>query len=57
MSNSDIHAFQNFEWSHKVMEPKKDFYYADGEGAVDHSVVTRCFKNFRSAYKNLNEQD
>ena len=37
-------------------ETNKNICFTKGEGALDHSTVTRWFKKFRSSYKNLEDQ-
>ena len=39
------------------MEATKNICYVTGEGVVDHSMVTKCFKKFHSGYKNLSNQE
>ena len=42
-----------FEMDHNTT---KNIYCEEGECAVDHSKVTRCFKRFGLGCKNLNDQ-
>ena len=41
---------------HNIVETTKNICCAKGEGAVDHSIVSRWFKKFCSDCKNLNNQ-
>ncbi|CAI9734926.1 Hypothetical predicted protein [Octopus vulgaris] len=45
-----------FKLGHNAMEAIKNICCTKGEGAVDHSTVTRSFKEFHLGCKNLNEQ-
>ena len=45
-----------FELGHNATEANKNICCTKGEGAVDHSTVTRLFKKFHSGGKNLNNQ-
>ena len=43
-----------FDLSHNTVISTKNISWAEGEGSVDQSTVTRWFEKFRSGYKNLN---
>ena len=45
-----------FEQSHNTAEATENIYCAKGQGAVDHTTVTRWFKKFHLGCKNLNNQ-
>ena len=45
-----------FEIVHNTAEGTKIICCAKGEGAVDHSTVTRWFRKFRQNFNNLDEQ-
>ena len=45
-----------FELGHNTTQPTKNIYCMKGEGAVDHSTVTRWFKKFCSSCKNDDQE-
>ena len=45
-----------FEQDHKIIEATKNIYCGKCEGTVDLSTVTKWFKAFHSAWKELNDQ-
>ena len=45
-----------FKLGYNAAEATKNICYAKGEGAVDHSTVTRWFEKCCSGCKNLNKQ-
>ena len=44
-----------FDLDHNAAKTHKNICCAKDEGAIDYSIVTRCLKNFRSDYKNLDD--
>ena len=49
-------VLSKFKLCHNVAEETRNIYHAKSEGTIDHSTVTRKFKNFHSGRKNLNNQ-
>ena len=45
-----------FKLDHNSTEVSKNICFAKGEGAVDHSTVTKWSKKFGLSWKNLNYQ-
>ena len=45
-----------FKLGHNATEAAKRICFMKGEGAVDHSTVTRWFEKFGSGCKKLNDQ-
>ena len=50
------HMLYEFELGYKPTQVTKNFYWAQREGAVDHSILNRLFKKFCSGWKNLDNQ-
>ena len=58
MQHSLIQEFMlyKFKLGHNSIETTKNITCVKGEGAVDHSIVTRWFKKFHLSCKNLDDQ-
>ena len=48
--------FYEFELGLNTKETTQNVCCEEGEGAIDHSTVTRKFKNICSGYKTLDDQ-
>ena len=48
--------FKELERDHNVTKATKNICWTEREDAVDHSIVTRWFKEFRSGCKNQDDQ-
>ena len=42
---------------YNAVETTKNIYYAKGGDGIDHSIVIRCFKEFRSGCNNFDGQE